>query len=134
MANRRLFQFQYSYERDLVDIYANVTIGAAGAPTLQSNAKGVSSITRNSAGDYSIALTDNFNKLMSLRAVSQNATGIIAAGSIGIKTDSVNSATAPLVRVVFSGPTAAGNTALIATDPAVGDIIRFHIVLRNAST
>lgn len=134
MANRRLFQFQYSYERELVHVYAQISIGAAGAPTLQSNAKGVASVTRNSAGDYSIALTDNFNKLMSLRAVIQNATGIPASGNFGIKTDSVSSLTAPLIRVVFSGPTAAGNTALIATDPASGDIIKFHIVLRNTNS
>lgn len=134
MANRRLFGNSYSYERDLVYLYANIAIGAAGAPTLESNAKGIKSVTRNSVGDYSIALTDSFNKLMQVNSSTLNATGIPLASSMGIKTDSVNSATAPLVRVVYSGPTAAGNTVLAATDPASGDTLRIQIVLRNAST
>lgn len=127
MANRRLFQFSYTYEREVVRLFANIAIGASGAPTLESAAKGIASVTRNSAGDYSIALTDNFNKLLAMHAVVQNATGIPAAPDVGLKTDSVSSSTAPLIRIVTS---AAG----VATDPASGDTIRLEIVCRNAST
>lgn len=126
MANRRLNQFAYSYERDLVTICATVTIAAAGVPTLVLG-KGVKSVTRNSAGDYSIALQDSFNSLLAVDVQMQNATGIAASPNVGIKTDSVNSATAPLVRIVCS-------TGGAATDPASGDKLFIQIVCRNAST
>lgn len=128
MANRRLFQFQYSYERDLTHLHAKIAIGASGAPTLNAAlSKGIKSITRNSAGDYSVALSDNFNQLMDMNMVIQNASGIPVAPDMGVKTNSVNSATAPLVEIVTS---AAG----VATDPASGDTMYLHIICRNAST
>lgn len=128
MANRRLFQFNYSYERDLVHIHAKIAIGASGAPTLNAPlSKGILSIVRNSAGDYTIRLTDSFNQLMMVDMLMQNATGIPAAPDMGLKANSVNSATVPSIEIVTS---AAG----VATDPASGDTMFLHLVCRNAST
>lgn len=126
MANRRLYQFQYSFERDLVQMYCQVAIGAAGVPTISNN-KGIKSIVRNSAGDYTINLMDNYNLLMDINASVQNATGIPVAPLTGIKANSVSSATAPSVEVVFS-------TGGVATDPANGDKLFISIVCRNSST
>lgn len=128
MANRRLNQFQYSYERDVVSIYAAVTFGAAGAPTLGPLVpKGVKSVVRLSAGDFVITLQDSFNKLLMLDTRFQNAAGIPSTGIVGIKANNVSSATAPSIEIVM---TAGG----VATDPAVGDIVYIKMVCRNAST
>ncbi len=128
MANRRLYQFRYSYERDLVDIYGTITITGSSGAVDSYTGKGIASVTKEStAGQYTIALTDSFNLLMSMDAVTLNATGISATPSLGIITNSVNSAAAPLITVQFS---AAGS----ATNPAASDVIYFHICCRNAST
>jgi hypothetical protein len=125
MANRRLFQFRYSYERDLTDLFAVITIAGSGVPTL-AQGKGIASVTRNSAGDYTIALRDNFNLLMGMDSFVKNATGV-PTSIIGLKTDSVSSSTAPLVRIVCS-------VAGTPTDPVSGDTLYISLICRNAST
>jgi hypothetical protein len=128
MANRQLFQFRYSYERDLVDIYVEVLIGASGAVT-SFVGKGVSSVVKETgAGLYTINLQDNFNKLMDMSYSVQNATGISAAPIMGIDVNSIDSNTAPLITVQLVDET------LTAANPASGDVLRFKITARNAST
>lgn len=125
MASSRLFQFRYSYERDLVDIMLKMSIGAAGAPTLL-NSKGVTGVVRNSAGNYTISLKDNFNVLLAAEH-SQVSSSAPAAPTMTVVTDSSNSQTAPLVIVQFS-------IGGVATDPANGEVQMIHLILRNAST
>jgi hypothetical protein len=125
----RLFQFHYKYERDTVETLMNVSIGASGAPTLTSQLnKGIVSITRNSAGTYTILLKDTSNKLMGVDMSVINATGIPTAPIIGIKNNNVNSNTAPSIQIVTS------NLSGVATDPANGDILLISIKTRLAST
>ena len=128
MANRRLFQFRYSYERDIVEIYAKITIGALGAVASYSG-KGVSAVTKlATAGQYQIALQDNFNMLLDADVMVVSSTGISAAPLVGIKTDSVSSASAPLLVIQMA------NVAGAATAPASGEILYVRICVRNAST
>ena len=126
MANSRLFQFRYSYERDLVDVYAKVSFGAAGAPTLQAG-KGILSVSRISAGRFQINLKDNFNKLMFAQDTFQVAAGP-AAPIMYIAADNSSLANSPNIIVQFS--TSGG----VATDPASGEVVYLEITLRNAST
>lgn len=129
MANRRLYQFQYSYERDLVAIYARISIGAAGAPTLVGGpGKGVVSVTRSSAGKYVIALQDNFNKLMMLEPNLFVAAGAPAAPNVYLAAEQVASLTAPSITIQCATP------AGTATDPASGEILLIEITCRNSST
>lgn len=121
----RLFQFRYSYERDLCDIYAKISIGAAGAPTLV-NSKGIVSMTRNSAGNYTIVLKDQFYLFMSAGASFLNATAPAAPGMY-VVSEQVNSTTSPSLIVQF-------NAAGSATDPGSGELMLLHIVCRSAST
>lgn len=127
MANSRLFQFRYSYERDLVDIYAKVTFGASGAPTL-SNAKGVVSITRNSAGNYTLLLKDNFYLLMDAQAVFKSGSSAPAAPAMNIVSEQVNTVSAPQMVIQFR------DIAAAAADPASGEVAYLKITCRNAST
>lgn len=125
----RLFQMHYKYERDTVTIHATIAIGSSGAPTLTTGLnKGIVSCTRNSAGDYTIVLKDNANKLLGVQMSVENSTGIPAAPVMGIKTNNITSTTSPSIRIVTS------NLSGVATDPASGDIVRLAIVTRLAST
>lgn len=53
-------------EIDVVNLYANVSIGGTGASTLNTGpgSKGVTSVTRNSAGDYTFVFDENYQKLL----------------------------------------------------------------------
>lgn len=127
MANRNLFQFQYSYQRDLVHIFAQVSFAAAGAPTLVSG-KGVASITRNSAGLYTIALQDSFAGVMQIDHKPLLASGAPAAPLMVIRSVSnINDLSAPSVQVGFT------DAAGVATDPASGEQVLIHITLKNTT-
>lgn len=125
MAHSRFYQFRYSAEPSLVELFAVITIGASGACTL-TRGKGIKSVTKDSTGQYTIAFKENFNGLLGVDAMTQNSTGIPSATEIGIKTDNSTSATAPGVTLVTS---AAG----VAANPASGDILFVRFTLRNSS-
>lgn len=128
MANR-LFnsQFRYGFERMPVSLFAKITFGAAGAPTL-SNALGIKSVVRNSAGDYTITLQDNYNRLLMVKHVfdeTSNSGTAPASPGMFIKSNQVSAAT-PTLEVVF-------NAAGTATDPASTEIVLLEIILNNSS-
>lgn len=125
----RLFQFRYSYQRDIADIYAIVTIGASGAPTLQQTSKGVLSVTRNSTGTYTLRLKDSFTKLMMVDMAVQNASGVPDV-QVGIIANNITSNSAPSIQIVTSNT---GATPA-AADPASGDVLLIHIAATSAST
>lgn len=72
MANRRLEQFHLAYEKAPVRVFAQVAIGATGAPTLI-RGLGVSSVTRTSEGTYRFVLNDKFNRLLGVDAILQSS-------------------------------------------------------------
>lgn len=61
MANRN-FNRKQALEKEVKDLYALISIGASGAPTLTSGT-GIASITRTSAGLYQLTLQDKYNSL-----------------------------------------------------------------------
>lgn len=125
MPNGRLFQFRYSYERDLSDIMLKVSIGASGAPTIV-NGKGVTSIVRNSAGNYSITLKDMHNVLMSTQTSFNSGASAPAAPLVNVQSETVNST--KIVRIQCR------DIAAAAADPASGEIMMIHLTVRDAST
>lgn len=124
MANSRLFQFRYSYQRDIVDIFSRISFAAAGVPTMISG-KGLLSVTRISAGHYRLALKDNFFRLEMLKHVFLDSSAP-ASPSMYILVDNSASQTNPVIDIVF-------NVAGTATDPASGDIVMLQISLCTAS-
>lgn len=126
--NLQLFQFRYSAERDLVDLYLKVSIGATGAPTIVLG-KGITSITRNSAGNYTILLKGNANKLMDMSCSQIVAAAGAAAPMVVVASEQVSSTSAPSLILQMR---AIDNTT--ATDPASGEVLMIKITLRNAST
>lgn len=131
--NSRLFQFRYSYERDVAEIFLKVAIGASGAPTIV-NGKGVVSITRNSAGKYTILLKDNWYVLMGLSMTTTVASGMPAAPVMFMVSEQVNNVSTPQLVVQCAGATDASTTTLVATDPGDGETLLIKIAVRSAST
>lgn len=123
--NRRTFQFRYSFERDVCEYFLKVTIGSTGAPTL-STGKGVTSITRTSAGLYVITLQDTSNSLMGVTNTFLSS-GAPASPMFNVVSEAVN--TTGVITVQYR---AIDNST--ATDPASGEVLLLKIAVRNAST
>lgn len=127
IANRYLFQFRYSLESSIVDIYAKVAIGAAGAPTLNTaQSKGVSSIVRNSAGRYTITFQDSYVRTMAAKGSFIVAT-TPASPNMSIVSDNIATLATPTVVVQFS-------TGGVATDPASGETALLQFSFKNSSS
>lgn len=124
MAHSMFNQFRYSKEANVVELFAVLTIGSSGAVTL-TRGKGIKSATKNSTGDYTLALTENFSGLLGMDVSLQNSTGIPSV-VMGIKADNSTSSTAPSVEFVCS---ATGSPA----NPASGDVLYVRLTLRNSS-
>lgn len=125
MSNRLYTQFRYSLEKRVVDLFADVTFGASGAPTLNTaKSKGVKSITRSSAGKYVLTLQDSFNGLLMLKHSFVNATAPAAPGAY-IVSHTVGSASPATITIQF-------NAAGTATDPASGEEALLQVVLKDS--
>lgn len=120
MANRNFNRFQ-ALEKEIKSLYAEVAIGASGAPTV-TKALGITSVVRNSAGLYTITLDDKYNRLMSVevRVVAPTAEDL----NVQMAAADVTSAKTVQIRCVAAG---------VATDPASGDSLLIRIDLKNSS-
>lgn len=127
-ASRTLFQFQGSFERELVHIFLKATVGASGAITLDSaNSRGVASITKESgAGNYTVALQNSYSRLMQLTCSQEINAAALVAPTLQILDEDV--ASAKTISLQFQGPD--GSTE---TNPASGTVLRMHIVLSNVA-
>src|SRR5271165_4133741 len=135
MANRRYrSQFRFSFHKDIVDIFAHVTFGASGAPTLDTvNSPGIVSVTRNSAGNYTfvfgtnsqIAL-DTYNYLLMAKAVFTDPSAAPAAPGFYITNNSISTVGTASLTVQF-------NAAGTPTDPASGENVLIEFTFRNSS-
>ena len=128
MANRRFgSQFRFGFERMPVSLFAKLTFGSSGAVTL-THGLGIKSVVKNSTGDYTITLQDNYNSLMCVKHVydeTSNSGTAPLAPSMFIKNNAVTSTT-PTIEIVL-------NSAGTATNPASGEILLLEIILNNSS-
>lgn len=126
MANRFFESRRYSLEKQIVELFFKFAVGASGAPTLDAlNSKGIKSVARNSAGNYTVTLQDQYSKFLSLDAKELGASGIPAAPVVGVVSQAVGNST-PTVVVQFS-------SGGVATDPDSGSTIHGKIALGNTS-
>lgn len=131
MANRSFHQPMGNLEVGVCKLWAKVTVGATGAPTLVAAAsKGIASIVRNSAGNYTITLSDRYKAFL--------------GGQVTLldDTDSDPSSVGCLARFISETVDNATPTTLIqwfasddgaATDPANGATFYVVLDLRNSS-
>ncbi len=128
MANKMAFQFRYSYERDVTEIFMKVNIGGTGAPTISSgNAKGAS-ISRTSPGLYVITLGQTYNRLLDVTVQSISGSSAQAAPMVTVVSETVAT---QATRAVTIQCRAIDNTT--ATDPASGEVLLIRIAVRNSS-
>lgn len=150
MASRDFDALSYQLEKKVVKIFGRVSIGATGAPTLVTAvattdvngntvsvwnpSKGIASITRVTAGKYTIQLgradsvvgtqVDTYNGFLNFNAIIVNST-LSAVNGVQVLSDSVKST--GQIQVQFISP------AGTATDPSSGDVISFEIILKNSA-
>lgn len=115
------------------EVICEFSVGATGAPTLvAANSKGITSITRNSTGRYTVKLDKTYNRLCFFAAQCIAATGVPAAPHVFQVSDTV--ATAATRGVVFQTNAGSGTSgALVATDPASGEVVRVRLFLKDTS-
>lgn len=118
-------QFRYSYAGRLCDLLAQITFGSTGAPTLTGGRDVVASVTRNSAGNYTIALTSQAQAVLGLNLMITNATAP-SAPLIYMVSQAVNTST-PSFIVQYT------NSTGTATDPSSGELHRLDIVVNESS-
>lgn len=117
----------FTLSKNTVKLFAKVTIGATGAPTMSVvDSMGVASVSRTSAGVYKITLQDSYPKLLNIDATQILASGLPAAPSFAVKTETVATLATPVINVCFS---AAG----VATEVDSGAVLLLEITLKNSS-
>lgn len=122
MANRR-FQRLQSLTREVKLLYANVSIGASGAPTLDADASvGIESIVRDSAGVYIVTLDDKYNALVGFNVIQEAA----VAEDLTFQIESEDVASAKTVQFQCKA-------AAVETDPSNGSVLRIRIDVKNTS-
>lgn len=105
-----------------VSVFCAVTVGAAGAVT-GFTGKGVKSVVRNSAGNYTINLADSYPAVLFVDLEVIQAT---AAPFFQVASQNVASTTPNVVVQAFNG-------AAAATDPGVGSTVLVNLTLKNSS-
>lgn len=119
MANRR-FQRKQSLDKEVKDLFLEVSFGATGAPTIV-NGLGISSIARSAQGDYLITLEDKYyGGLKFVQGILLDA----AAEDIHFQVKEEAIASAGTISIFTIA-------AATATDPSDGSKAYFQFVLKN---
>ena len=131
--NRWLNQFPLVFEKKVVNVFAKVAFGAAGAPTLSAvNSKGIVSVTRNGAGDFTFVfgtkagMLDTYVKLLGAQVVFNSGSSAPTAPAMYVKADNISVSGTCSLTVVL-------NAAGVATDPAIGEIGYFNFILGDST-
>ncbi len=127
MANRWLNQFTKTLEKEVVHLFAQVTIGAAGAPTLVTNnqSKGFASITRTGAGAYDIVMQDSWYKFFGCYVTFESDGSGPAAPDVSVYDQAIDDNPGTFSLLCQNGG--------VDTDPANGEVMYIHLVVGNSS-
>lgn len=123
--NRLFNQFFNSLERGKVVLFGNVAIGGTGAPTINAlKSKGIASIVRNSAGNYTVTLNDKYVDMFHLGINFVNASGSGVAYIYTVSYDVSGAKT-----IVFQCKDLSG----AAVDPSSGTVVQMKITLKSST-
>lgn len=120
-------------EIDVCFIYGNFAVGATGAPTLGATGnKGITSVVRNSAGQYTVTLDDSYNAVLWAAAQVVDATNSDPT-TVGVMSrvhdTSITTAGAGTVTFQFVSTATPGTVE----DPRNGATVLFNVVVRRSS-
>lgn len=122
MANRNFNRMQ-ALTKEAKTLFAKVSIGASGDPTLDTtNSLGVASITRDSAGVYILTLEDKYNALLYFDVMMLEAT----AEDITFQVESEDVDDAKTIQFQCKA-------AAVETDPSDGSKLLIRIDVKNSS-
>ena len=122
MANRN-FNKRQALEKEVKDLYAKITIGASGAPTLTTG-YGISSITRKGAGNYRLILEDKYYALKWFKAIHLASSEQDL--NFQLEAEDVDGSS-PYVDFFCL-------TGAVATDPANTSLLYIKLELKNTSS
>lgn len=138
MSNRYTTQFVNTLSKGITCLYARVTFGAAGAPTIDRTgfqSQGIVSVTRNGTGLYTIVfgtqagMLDVYFKLLMVKhsfdESGNSGTAPVAPGMFLVANSVATAATCSL-QVQF-------NAAGVATDPAANEAVFLEFTLKNST-
>lgn len=122
------FQFNPSYIQ-YTPIFFKVNFGSSAATlsTADYEAVGVTSLTRNSAGTYTVVLSQPFQAFLGASVIIANTSGIGGAPILGIDTDDTDPATGTIKFVLSDTATPS------ATDPTDGDVGYFTVLVKQSN-
>lgn len=121
MANRMLNKDGAAFEFGVVKLYAEIAIGATGAPTL-TRGKGIASVARTTNGSYDITLQDKYNRFLGLNGILQAAAG----EDIKVQIEEEFVTTTKIISIFT-------NTVATPTDPSSGSKLFLEITLSNSA-
>jgi len=121
MASRNFNRAQ-ALEKEVKSLFADVAIGASGAPTI-TKALGIASIVRNGAGDYTLTLDDKYTRLLHV------SVQILAAAAEDITAQLVAEDVSSAKTIQFFTKAAA-----VETDPSNGARLLIKVDLKNSSS
>jgi len=137
MANRFGQQFSYTLQKQVWSIYAKVTFGSSGAPTLvQGNpaaSPGVVSVTRNAAGQFTFVfgtqagMLDVWPRFLGAQVFFNSGSSAPAACTMSAITNSTATAATCSMKVRLS------DFAGADVDPASGEIGYFKFIFSNST-
>jgi hypothetical protein len=107
------------------EVFAEINIGATGAPTL-ARGKGIASVSRTSAGLYVLTLKEVYNRLLFLAYQLKYTGGVSNIYQIY---ESAADTVLTTKTVTFTCINAAGT----ATDPTNGMVLRIKLTLKNTA-
>lgn len=136
MADRNFARDQGSLEKGLITLFAHITFGATGAPTLV-RGKGIASVTRDAEGKFTLALQDRYQRLLGAAATFVVDNGTPAAPNVHVVEDDSADASAPAVTVQCSAVTyvtdPSAGVELAATDPGNGEAVLITLQFSNST-
>lgn len=123
-ARRYTFQFHNSFVPNLTAIYAEVAIGANGAPTLNAlHSMGVADIDRVDTGEYLVTLNNRYPRLVHAKSCFVAEDGA-AAPDLSVGDNNVASAGTLVILTQAGG---------VNIDPADGETMLLEIMLKDST-
>lgn len=102
--------------------------GAASPLQYNAGAEGVRSVTRTGTGAWTVKLQDNYQRLMGVSFICENATGVATVVAVSsANTGSMSASGGSEVKLVFS------SSSGVAADPASGDRILLSFKFADAT-
>ena len=118
----RTFNRSQALEKEVKTLYAEVAIGATGAPTLTSGL-GITSISRDSAGVYIVTLDDKYVRLMAFNVIQYEAT----AEDLTFQVEVADVVSAKTIQFQCKA-------AAVETDPSSGSVLLLKVELKNTTS